>query len=713
MVPKYEPASSIIEYLSTQYEEKSVSDISISLGMNRNLVAKYLSILLMQGRVELKSHGTMKVYRLSNRIPFFLLSRLNEGFLLGFDQFLIIKENNGELPPFFYSDTKVIGKKIQILSHLGLLNETIFHTINLALDGQGPFNHQIQSPSYWHHIKVIPIIFDDRTIGVAISINDITHIKNLELTEILWKSRYLELTEQNPDMVLHLSPDGKITSANRAYLSFHQISKRDIIGTTILPGLMIEDQKNFINLIHSLSFTNPYSEIILQSFMKNGSITWIKWNIFGSFINQNLIEVHLQGIDITKEKDLEKKNIEWKQKYQTLLKEKNIEIHEITQKLSRVTEEVKIHEYKNQIKTIEIQSLLQSTHNVILLIDNLGVVENINDGFSKTLNLPFDEIVGKNIRELLFPADVHIFDENMYLLSTRFQPFYQLELRFLDKDESFVFVELSGVPKLSPEKRKLSINCVGQIITQQKKVETELKRFTTIMGKTSDIIKIYNKDGYLEYINQAGRRLFEIPESDPINSYNMAQFIRKTSRKELNLALKIASEKGVWRGELNLISFTGRDIPVTEEIISYRDSLDESLIYLTVARDNSEKLIHFHELHRINAYHRGLLETSVDSLIFIGLDGIILDANRSIERITGYHRDELIGLKFSTYIVSPEQVEDGIMKVFNEGIVRNYSINIKHRNGQIIPVECNASIFRDEDGNIKGIFVSARDMMPT
>lgn len=111
-----------------------------------------------------------------------------------------------------------------------------------------------------------------------------------------------------------------------------------------------------------------------------------------------------------------------------------------------------------------------------------------------------------------------------------------------------------------------------------------------------------------------------------------------------------------------------------------------------------------------NAYNRSLIEASVDPLVTIGPDGKITDVNNSTESVTGYSRKELIGTDFSDYFTEPEKAREGYKHVFQEGLVRDYPLEIQHRNGHITPVLYNASIYKDEAGKVIGIFAAARDI---
>jgi PAS domain S-box-containing protein len=54
--------------------------------------------------------------------------------------------------------------------------------------------------------------------------------------------------------------------------------------------------------------------------------------------------------------------------------------------------------------------------------------------------------------------------------------------------------------------------------------------------------------------------------------------------------------------------------------------------------------------------------------------------------------------------------KEGYQKVFREGFVRDYELEIKHKNGQITPVLYNASVYHDDDGGVIGVFAAARDI---
>ena len=57
-------------------------------------------------------------------------------------------------------------------------------------------------------------------------------------------------------------------------------------------------------------------------------------------------------------------------------------------------------------------------------------------------------------------------------------------------------------------------------------------------------------------------------------------------------------------------------------------------------------------------------------------------------------RDELIGTDFSNYFTEPEKASKGYQQVFTHGEVRDYPLEIQHKDGHITPVLYNASVYR-------------------
>jgi len=115
-------------------------------------------------------------------------------------------------------------------------------------------------------------------------------------------------------------------------------------------------------------------------------------------------------------------------------------------------------------------------------------------------------------------------------------------------------------------------------------------------------------------------------------------------------------------------------------------------------------------IKRASLYARSLIEASLDPLVTISPEGKITDVNEASAKVTGETRDKLIGTDFSDYFTEPEKAREGYKQVFEKGFVSDYPLTIHHKNGELTDVLYNASVYKDDKGNVLGVFAAARDV---
>jgi PAS domain S-box-containing protein len=154
----------------------------------------------------------------------------------------------------------------------------------------------------------------------------------------------------------------------------------------------------------------------------------------------------------------------------------------------------------------------------------------------------------------------------------------------------------------------------------------------------------------------------------------------------------------------------GHLTPVLYNASVYTDESGKVSGVFAAARDISERKRAEKELARAAGYNRRLLEASLDPLVTIGPDGKLTDVNASAETVTGLKREELLGTDFSSYFTDPQKAREGYQLVFKAGLVRDYPLELRHKDGHITPVLYNASVYTDESGKVNGVFAAARDI---
>ncbi|WP_281336428.1 ATP-binding protein [Flavobacterium eburneipallidum] len=109
-------------------------------------------------------------------------------------------------------------------------------------------------------------------------------------------------------------------------------------------------------------------------------------------------------------------------------------------------------------------------------------------------------------------------------------------------------------------------------------------------------------------------------------------------------------------------------------------------------------------------YSLSLIEASLDPLVTISVTGKIMDMNQALVRITGMEREALTGSYFFDYFTEPQIAREVYEEVFDKGSVADSPLTLRHKDGKLTDVLCNGSVYKDEQQNVMGVVIVARDV---
>ena len=161
----------------------------------------------------------------------------------------------------------------------------------------------------------------------------------------------------------------------------------------------------------------------------------------------------------------------------------------------------------------------------------------------------------------------------------------------------------------------------------------------------------------------------------------------------------------LYSGEAGFFNASQVDLleEITGEIAHALDALEKE----------NQRLAAETALRSASLYNRRLIEANLDPLVTIGPDGKITDVNEATEIVTGVGRERLIGDDFANYFTAPELAKRGYQRALAEGLLRDYPLVIRHVSGKETPVLYNATVYKNESGEIQGVFAAARDITET
>ena len=254
-------------------------------------------------------------------------------------------------------------------------------------------------------------------------------------------------------------------------------------------------------------------------------------------------------------------------------------------------------------------------------------------------------------------------------------------------------------------------------VTKSIQAEDELRENQELFRKALDlgVVGMATTHPYSFYFLSANKRLCEMV------GYTEEELLQKTWAEITFPKEKVEEDSAnvlkLLSGEINGYVMEKQyqhkdghmiDITLSVQGVTKKDGTIDYILILVddiTQRKQAEKA-----LMDASKYSRKLIETSLDALVTISADGKITDVNAATEKITGVTREMLINSDFSDYFTEPEEARRGYRKAFEDGQVIDFPLSLRHTSGQIADVLYNASVYRNEQGDVIGVFAAARDI---
>jgi PAS domain S-box-containing protein len=253
---------------------------------------------------------------------------------------------------------------------------------------------------------------------------------------------------------------------------------------------------------------------------------------------------------------------------------------------------------------------------------------------------------------------------------------------------------------------------MGIDITERKKAEAAFQKASaynrSLIEASLDPLVTINPDGTISDVNEATIRVTGFSRGELIGT-DFSDYFTEPNEAKTGYE-RVFRDGSVTDYALEIRHRNGQVTPVLYNATVYRDEAGNAIGVFAAARDITERRKAEEEIKKAYIYNRSLIEASLDPLVTINPDGTITDVNEATVRVTGFSRKELIGTDFSNYFTEPEKAKAGYEKVFRDGSVTDYALEIWHRNGQVTPVLYNVTVYQDEAGNVIGAFAGARDI---
>ncbi|HOW33191.1 MAG TPA: PAS domain S-box protein [Methanoregulaceae archaeon] len=514
--------------------------------------------------------------------------------------------------------------------------------------------------------------------------------KNKQTARALEESqkRYQALTETNVDFIWEMDSEGRYTYCSPQMERLWGIKPDEMIGRTPFDRMPSEERDRLKEaFLGIMKVPQRFEGLESTALDGHGKPIFIETSGVPFFDDKGIL-LGYRGVT---------RDITDRQRVQDALVEVNENLEAIVQKRTEeLSDALRSADHERQ----QLYDLLEKLPVYVCLLDEEYRISFANRTFRETFVDPGNQRCYESLFNRTEPCE-HC--ETFTVLRTR-EPHQGLWTGPNGRD-----YEIHDIP-LKDADGSVRILEMGIDITDRKKAEEENAILASIVAHSDDAIIGKSLDGTIMSWNAGAERIYGYSARE-MTGQHISVLMPPGITDEFGYLLdKIRTGETVLHYDTTRVRKDGTQIQVSLVISPIMDSKGTLIGASTIAHDITERKKAEEAIGKAYAYNRSLIEASLDPLVTISPDGTISDVNEATIRITGCSREELIGTDFSDYFTNPSLAETGYQKVFREGSVTDYELEIRHRDGHSTPVLYNAAVYRDISGDVTGVFAAARDI---
>ncbi len=177
----------------------------------------------------------------------------------------------------------------------------------------------------------------------------------------------------------------------------------------------------------------------------------------------------------------------------------------------------------------------------------------------------------------------------------------------------------------------------------------------------------------------------------------MGRKLRKVLKSEKNLTMETIHRKK-----------SGEEFPV--EIIANLIEFEGMEYVVSFSRDITARKEAEDQLRKSEQEYRRIFENVANIFFEASLDGKLINITPSVEQITKYKREKMIGQPMEAFYFNPS-VRDSLLKeLYTKGEILEHELDVKDMDGSAIPCSLNTKIIYDEEGKPERIVGSITDL---
>ena len=354
-------------------------------------------------------------------------------------------------------------------------------------------------------------------------------------------------------------------------------------------------------------------------------------------------------------------------------------------------------------------ALVDSSSDAIVGVGPDFTIQTWNAGAEKLYGYPASEMIGRSGR-IIIPPDRAQEETELQQEVLAGRRIAHIETRRLRKDGTIVDVLLTVFPVIDDEGEIAGVTAIARDISDRKRSERDLReseaRYRAVFESATDIVGCLSTEGLITTLN---------PAFEQVLGHRREDWIGKSPMPLLHpddVGGAFDALESALRGdppnpcEGRIRTATGDYIVIdTTTTPLYSDGKLVGL--LSVSRDVTERA-------RSQQRLAALLEAAPDAIVVVDARGIIELANRQVETLFGYTRDEIVGHPVEMLVPEASQerhpgYRSSYLAEPTAGLMRaGLDLTARRKDGTLVPVDITLAQLQTDTGTL--VTASIRDM---
>jgi PAS domain S-box-containing protein len=349
-----------------------------------------------------------------------------------------------------------------------------------------------------------------------------------------------------------------------------------------------------------------------------------------------------------------------------------------------------------------IAAVVESSSDAIVGCTLAGIVTSWNPAAERLFGYSGQEIIGRS-GTLLAPKNRAGQMQAALDRVKSDEPVENLEVNLVRKDGTVIAVSFTVAPIRDVDGEVTGAAAVARDVTGQREAFEAAQRIAAIVEGSDNAIIGETLQGIITSWNPAAEGMFGYSAWEILGK-SVDLLIHTDRLAEAGAVVaRLKTGQSMEHLDTTRVRRDGTVFPVSLTVSPIRAEDGEIVGASVICRDMTD-------MEHAARYARSLIEATLDPMVTISPAGRIGDVNEATTKITGLPREALIGSDYAQYVTEPEKARVFFQQVFDQGLVTDFPMTVRRRDGTLTDVVCNASVYRDIGGNVLGVLAAGHDV---